>query len=396
MLLTICSEVVIPIHWTDSLVIRESSISSRIDKGSGYKPVEIEIPILGKFILPKPDDIDWVVLSTKIRNALDNKWSGNRFLEEFPEEQRLAYRDLLINLYSWFEEREKAGKDGRWISVLTNSIAIYKLQGKCSYVVGNPPWVRIHNIDKSIRDRIKRNFSFYKSGWTPNLLKTKARFKEQYDYCMAFVESGLRLLAADGELGFVITSKVMQSLYAGPMRKNLLDNTKILYLKDYSLSKIQLFRDATNYPLILVIKKSKPGQNKIHVEIVVREKTKSWETKQEELPVFKNDHMSPWMIAPPDAVKAFRKMQIFEHETGFSKNPRAGDLYEINMGVKTSANDIFLVKQITRSATQGLVVATTEGKENILIEEELLLPFVRGEGISQFSLFSFWIHYLGT
>jgi type I restriction-modification system DNA methylase subunit len=388
-------EVIIPIYWTDSLVMREA-IVPRIDKGLEYRPVEIQIPVLGKFILPRHDHIDWEILATNVRNALDNNWSENRFLEEFPEDKRLAYRDLLTNLYKWFGERKKAGKNGRWISVLKNSITVYKLQGKCSYVVGNPPWVRIHNIDISIRESVRKNFSFYKTGWTPNLLKTRARFKEQYDYCMAFVESGLKLLDEDGELGFVITSKVMQSLYAGSMRKNLLEKTKILYLKDYSLSEIQLFRDATNYPLILVVKKMKPSQNKTHISVVVKGKIKSWELKQEELPVIKNDHMAPWLMAPPDVIRAFRKMQILEHEKGFTKNPLVGDLYEISMGVKTSANDIFLVKKIARSATPGLIVATTEGDENIVVEEELLYPFVRGEDISQFSYspggYIIWTH----
>jgi hypothetical protein len=101
----------------------------------------------------------------------------------------------------------------------------------------------------------------------------------------------------------------------------------------------------------IVVKKARPGQNKIHVDVVVREKNKSWEIKQEELPVIKNDHMSPWLMAPPDAVKAFRKMEILEHEEGFSKNPRIGDLYDIIRGVMTGTNDIFLIKNIKRSAT---------------------------------------------
>ena len=378
-------EVVIPIYWTDSLVLREPYHSSRIDKGSNYRPVEVQIPVLGKFVLPKPSHIDWEELAKKVREGLDKKWNENRFLEEFPEEERLAYKGILITLYKWFIVREESGKDGRWISVLTNSIAIYKLQGKCSFVVGNPPWVRIHNIDASIRERIKKNFSFYKSGWNPNLLKTKARFKEQYDYCIAFVESGLRLLTANGRLGFVITSKIMQSLYGGSIRKNLLEQYKILHLKDYSLSEIQLFRNATNYPLILIVEKSKPDHNSIKIEIVVQGKTKSWELLQEDLPIIRNDHMSPWAMAPPEAIKAFRKMQIVEFKEGFSKNPRIGDLYEVARGVMTSANDIFILKSIKKAATADLVLADTEGNDKQLIEEEIICPLVKGEDISEFN-----------
>lgn len=388
-------EVIIPIYWTDSLVNREA-IDGRVDKGSEYRPVEIGIPVLGKFILPRPEDIDWENLASHVRNGLNSKWNENRFLEEFPEEKRLVYRDLLLDLYRWFGEREKIGKDGRWISVLKNSTIVYKLQGNCSYVVGNPPWVRIHNIDPVIKERIRKNFLFYKTGWMPNLAKTRARFKEQFDYCMAFVESGLRLLTRNGKLGFVITSKVMQSLYAGSMRRILMEQTKIIRLKDYSLSEVQLFRDATNYPLILIVEKSRPDQSATCIDVVVRGRVESWRIRQEELPVIKNDHGSPWMMAPPDVVAVFRKMQILEHETGFVANRRIGDLYDVIRGVMTSANDIFLVKRIVPSATSGLFIATTEGDENIIVEDELLCPFVRGEDISQFSYspggYIIWTH----
>ncbi len=122
----------------------------------------------------------------------------------------------------------------------------------------------------------------------------------------------------------------------------------------------------------------------------------TWESKQEELPIFRNDHMSPWMMAPPEANKAFRKMQILEHERGFFKNPRIGDLYDVVRGVMTSANDIFLIKTIRQSATPGLIVAVTEGEETVIMEAELLRPLIRGEDISEFTYspedYIIWTH----
>jgi len=375
-------EVRIPVHWTDSLVIREATVP-RIDKGPQYQPIEVEIPALGKFVLPRSQDIDWDNLATTVRKGLDNGWSENRFLEEFPEEVGLVYRDILLDLYRWFSDRQKNGKDGRWISILKNAIIVHQLQGKCMYVVGNPPWVRIHNIDEAIRSRIRKKFAFYKAGWMPNLVKTRGRFKEQYDYCMAFVESGLRFLMTNGKLGFVITSKVMQALYAGSMRKSVLEQTRIIRLKDYSLSKVELFKDATNYPLILVLEKAPPDNNITRVEMVAYGNRKSWQIEQRELPVIKTDHMSPWMIAPPDCIAAFRKMQLMVRETGFVSNRRVGDLHDVIRGVITSANDVFLLKQVRPSATTGVMVGRTEGEEDILIEEELVRPFVRGEDLSE-------------
>jgi len=375
-------ELSIPIYWTDSLVIRESS-TPRIDKGPTYKPVEVQIPALGKFVLPRPQDIDWRVLAASVRRGLDSNWSEERFLEEVPKHERLLYREILRDLYRWFKQRQVAGKDGRWISILTNALTVHQLQEKCDFVVGNPPWVRIHKIDGAIRDRLKEKFQFYRRGWTPGLVKTQGRFKEQYDYCMAFVESGLRLLTTNGKLGFVITSKVMQSLYAGSMRKSIVEQCRILLLKDYSLSEVELFRDATNYPLILAVQKSPPQDNVISVEVVAFGKKKPWKVKQSQLPVVPGDTMSPWMMAPPEALAAFRQMQMATYQEGFTKNRRLGDVYDVHRGVMTSLNEVFLVTEITRSASPGIVVAKTEGGEEVTIEEELLRPVLRGGDISK-------------
>ena len=333
--------------------------------------------------MPQPQDIDWDILATTVRRGLDNEWTAQRFAEEFPDHQRLVYQEILKELYNWFVGRQKAGKDGRWISILTNASIVHKLREKCKFVVGNPPWVRIHNIDDTIRGRLRKKFAFYKMGWTPRLVKTQGRFKEQYDYCMAFVESGLRLLAPDGRLGFVITSKIMQALYAGSMRKTILEQYTILHLKDYSLSGVELFRDATNYPLILIVQKTLPKKILTSVEAVSLGRTKSWKTAQTDLPILKVDPMSPWMMVPPNTIEAIRKMQTRTYSTGFANNPRLGDVYNVVRGVMTSLNEVFLVKELTYSATAGLVVATTEGGQSVVVEEELLRPVVRGENISE-------------
>ena len=77
---------------------------------------------------------------------------------------------------------------------------------------------------------------------------------------------------------------------------------------------------------------------------------------------------SPWCMAPPNVIIIFR----------LQKNQ---DKYTVQMGVKTSANDIFLVRDFAPTATKGIVTITNEGDEKGNVEQEYLRPLVRGRDI---------------
>ena len=143
----------------------------------------------------------------------------------------------------------------------------------------------------------------------------------------------------------------------------------------FSLSKVQLFEDAQNAPLIFVLEKREPAEgHRVKVEMVNRlEEWLSWEIEQEELPLYKGDPASPWLMAPPKVVLAMRKMQ--------KAGPRLGDVFSVNMGVKTAANNIFFVKRFEVIDVPNIFLVTTEGGEKVRIEKELLRPLVRGKDV---------------
>ncbi|RLE62085.1 MAG: hypothetical protein DRJ47_11245, partial [Thermoprotei archaeon] len=362
----------IPIYWTDSL----ASFTVRPEP-TGLPVLEVDVTPLGKFRMPDPKEVNWFTLLDKLKEAVDSGWSGERFLNEFPETVRLKYRATLLNLYDSFKRRAMEGKDSRWLSTLRNVIIVDAYQGRCDFVVGNPPWVRIHNVNEELRKRIASKFNFYgkKASWNPRLKRTKVPFRMQVDYSLAFVEAALKFLKDGGVFGFVITSNVVRSLYAGAMRKTLIAETTILSIVDYSLSRVQLFEKAQNAPLILVFKKGKPPDGHcVKVSMVNRlEERRTWLIPQSELPLYKEDPASPWLIAPFEVVKIMRKMQ--------KAGPRIGDVFTTNMGIKTAANDIFFVKRFEPTDEVGIVLAETEGGDTIRIEKEVLRPLVRGKDV---------------
>ena len=58
------------------------------------------------------------------------------------------------------------------------------------FIIGNPPYITYHDLSTEHRIFLKENFETCKEG--------------RFDYCYAFIEAGLRGLADDGKLAYLI------------------------------------------------------------------------------------------------------------------------------------------------------------------------------------------------
>ena len=80
--------------------------------------------------------------------------------------------------------------DVQWDLRHADALSLHDYDGRMDYVLGNPPYVRVHNLDTSYED-VKR-FSFANGGMT--------------DLYLAFFELGFRMLSADGQLCYITPS----------------------------------------------------------------------------------------------------------------------------------------------------------------------------------------------
>lgn len=122
----------------------------------------------------------------------------------------------------------------KWDIILGNTLEINKFDGKMDFVVGNPPYIRIHDVKQNIK-----NFSFSQNAMS--------------DLYLTFFEIGLKMLKKDGILGYITPSSYFNSLAAKTMRKYFIDN-KILH-KIVDLEHFQPF-NATTYTAITILKNS--------------------------------------------------------------------------------------------------------------------------------------------
>lgn len=128
-----------------------------------------------------------------------------------------------------------------WDIFCGNSLTIKTFEGKMDYVLGNPPYVRVHNLGDTFED-IKK-FSFAQNGMT--------------DLFIVFYELGISMLNVNGTLGYITPSSYFNSLAGAYMRKYLTQENLLKTVVD--LKHFQAF-SATTYTAITILKKGKDNR----------------------------------------------------------------------------------------------------------------------------------------
>jgi adenine-specific DNA-methyltransferase len=125
----------------------------------------------------------------------------------------------------------------KWDIKCDDTLLIQDYNGKMDFVVGNPPYVRIHNLEEEDLKKIKK-YNFSQNGMT--------------DLFIVFFEIGLKMLNENGILGYIVPNSLYNSLAASVLRQNLIQNKQIQKVVD--LRHYQPF-NATTYTTILIISK---------------------------------------------------------------------------------------------------------------------------------------------
>ena len=132
--------------------------------------------------------------------------------------------------------------DIQWDFVNGDTLKITKFNNSMDFVVGNPPYVRVHNLDESF-DSVK-TYLFGNGGMT--------------DLYIVFYEIGIKMLNKTGILSYITPSSFFTSLAGQNMRNYLLFNNLIESICD--LKHFQAF-NATTYTTIVCINKSLDDDN---------------------------------------------------------------------------------------------------------------------------------------
>lgn len=164
------------------------------------------------------------------RRAIENNIHGVELDNEL-------YMATIAHLRAYTESLGVDGVD--WEKNLRQGSALDESLSEITYdfVVGNPPYVRIHNIPVEDRERVK-SYRFT-TGTT--------------DLYIAFFELGLNKLADNGTLVYITPNSFMKNVSQKPFRKFLSDESLISELVDYRDTKV--FDDADTYATITILTK---------------------------------------------------------------------------------------------------------------------------------------------
>ena len=243
--------------------------------------------------------------------------------------------------------------------------------GGFDIVIGNPPWVRLHNVDQRSKDLFAREFVVFRdSAWLAGAQAAAAGrgFAAQVDLSALFVERSVALVREGGTVALLLPAKLWRSLSGGGLRTHLLHKTEIVELHDMTESR-SLF-DAAVYPSVIVARRKSsvpagnggppsPGVAVVHR----RESAMHWPLDAAHLS-FDTSPGSPWLIMPPAVREAFDRVR--QAGVPLADSPLGRPM----LGVKTGCNEAFVVMPEAAG----------------MVEECLLRPLHRGESIRPWKL----------
>lgn len=258
---------------------------------------------------------------------------------------------------------ERALRDGRATPfIFAAHFADVAGEGGFDIVVGNPPWVRLHNIPSRMRDRLRRDYQVFRlAAWESGAVGAGAGrgFAAQVDMASLFVERSVHLLRDGGTLALLVPAKLWRSLAGGGVRRFLAAEAPPISLDDWSDSAPAF--DAAVYPSLLVARRTRQVSVDVVGAVHYRDLTLRWRTPRQTLALDETPG-SPWLIAPPDARAAFDLLSrrgIAMTATSFGRPL---------LGVKCGLNEAFLV----------------DGEADL--DAAALRPVVRGETIAPWSV----------
>lgn len=123
------------------------------------------------------------------------------------------------------------------------------------YVIGNPPYISYKEMDKKRRKLLKEKFESCSVG--------------KFDYCYAFIESGLKRLKETGKLVQLIPNNIYKNVFAHKLRTLLADHISVIY--DYPEQK--LFDKTLTSVSIFLYDKENTSEKVLYKNITANSKT---------------------------------------------------------------------------------------------------------------------------
>lgn len=135
-------------------------------------------------------------------------------------------------------------------SLSSDWASLFSIEGFFDYIIGNPPYVNTHDMNKSTISFLKKSFSTTKTG--------------VFNIFYAFVEHGLNQLTPNGYLEFIVPNNFLTIKSAEDLRELLQKGKNVCSILDFADNMV--FKPVRTYNCI--IKLSKTPQDKLWYSVM--------------------------------------------------------------------------------------------------------------------------------
>jgi len=340
--------------------------------------------------LPDQNVIDYLVSNHKedisnlsqLRNSYFENPSDSELVNKIIE-QKKKLRTELLNEFSEYLKKKNIPKTipaltiphfwplEFWYMYFEDSVPFSEIDRGADGVVGNPPYVRIEVLNEKSPDYVKY---LDKAGFDSAV--------KQYDLAAVFIEKGYLLLRKNGQFGYIVSNKFIQTKFGEGIRSFLSKNGAVEQLIDFGDQ--QVFEDVSTYTSLLFLSKS---QNTKTNYVLV----KKLEHTLDQLMKMSSDAngTSDFSYITVDTSSLTEKPWIFSSDEDksitqkFENISKLGDVTDrIFEGIHTSADRVYICK-LLEDKSELVKVHSLSTNSDYIIEKELIRPLLKGKDIKR-------------
>lgn len=410
----------IPIFRTDSLEDERKTgrMQTQIGEFRGDVVFSMDLPILeneSKFYKLKLRIPSW----DKLRELLGNKdeyflalrlafkaikkkrrkesyeITVNELIEEFQNGNIKGAEQLASIIHEYAEmiltqikHLVQVWKDGRLVKSIEDLVLAGVLKNFFwyDYVVGNPPYVRVQTLSLESKEK----YAVYTT------------VTGNYDIYIPFIERGISWLSDDGKFGYINPNRFATVNYGKGIREYILKQTNLLEFLDFRDTGV--FKDALNYPVILVLSKRKDGRRPLlkvcrmikkplaksdkEILVAIKQNLEQINSIKDyysneffDVFGFNSDLLSTdgWYLMPSKELAVYQKLQEIPFTLrGASKTKKSESA--LSEGSSTGAKEIYVVEKVIDADKNSVLVKSHYDNKQYKIERALLKQYIEDAG----------------
>ncbi len=290
---------------------------------------------------------------------------------------RAAMRTRRLRAASLRRERRRLADGGALPFSFPSHFGAAHASGGFRLVIGNPPWVRLHNIPAAARAGLRTRYEVFRgAAWNPGAggERTTRSFAAQVDLAAMFVERSTALCAPDGAVALLVPAKLWRSLAGGGVRRLLSTRLHLHRVEDWSDAPATF--DAAVYPSALLGSR-RTDDSELLASVRRGSLDVRWSGHASAMRLDRDDPASPWLFLPPPVRESFDLLRA----RGVALD--GGPLRRPQLGVKCGCNDAFVAEAVD---TMGELVTIGHRGRRGDVERGVLRPLLRGERVTPWSI----------